>query len=46
MLAGAARPGEPDQALAVAKVVGGTFVILGAGVVVYVLGRRKAVASG
>ena len=46
VLAALPAPGEPEKALAAAKVVGGTFVILGAGVVVYVLGRRKAPASG
>jgi len=41
VLAALPAPGEPDKALAVAKVVGGTFVILGAGVVAYVLGQRR-----
>ena len=41
VLAALPAPGEPDKALAAAKVVGGTFVILGAGVVVYVLGQRR-----
>jgi glutamate:GABA antiporter len=42
VLAALPPPDEPNKTLAVAKVVGGTFVILGAGVVAYVLGRRKA----
>lgn len=42
VLAALPAPHEPNKTLAVAKVVGGTFVILGAGVVAYVLGRRQA----
>jgi len=45
VLAALPPPGEPDKALAVAKVVGGTLVILGAGVVAYVLGRRRRPGS-
>jgi len=41
VLAALPPPGEPDKALAVAKVVGGTIVILAAGVVAYVLGQRR-----
>jgi amino acid transporter len=33
---------EPDKLLAVVKVLGGTLVLLGIGVVAYLLGRRKA----
>jgi amino acid transporter len=42
VLAAFPAPDEPNKTLAVAKVVGGTFVILGAGVVAYALGRRRA----
>ncbi len=45
VLAALPAPHEPNPALAVGKVVGGTLVILGAGVVAYVLGRRKAAAE-
>lgn len=45
VLAALPAPGEPNKTLAVVKVVGGTIVILGAGVVAYVLGRRKAAAG-
>ena len=44
VLAALPAPDEPNKTLAVAKVVGGTFVILVAGVVAYFLGRRKAAA--
>jgi amino acid transporter len=45
VLAALPAPGEANKTLAVVKVVGGTIVILGAGVVAYVLGRRKAAAE-
>ncbi len=45
VLAAVPAESEPNKPLAVAKVVGGTLVIVGAGVVTYVLGRRKALAS-
>ena len=45
VLAALPAPDEPNKTLAVAKVVGGTFVILGAGVVAYILGRRKAATN-
>jgi glutamate:GABA antiporter len=44
-LAAVPAPGEPDKALAVTKVVGGTLVILAAGVLVYFLGRARTAAS-
>jgi amino acid transporter len=45
VLAALPAPNEPNPALAVGKVVGGTLVILGAGVLTYVLGRRRAAAA-
>lgn len=44
VLAALPAPDEPNPTLAVAKVVGGTLLIVGAGVVTYVLGRRRAAA--
>lgn len=35
-------PDEPNQALAMLKVVGGTLLLVAAGVVTYVAGHRKA----
>ncbi len=37
---------EPRKALAVAKIIGMSGVMVGIGVIVYVLGRRSAAASG
>jgi len=42
VLAAIPAEAEPNKALAVAKVVGGTLAILGAGVLAYVAGRRPA----
>jgi hypothetical protein len=35
-------PDEPNQALAVAKIIGLTGALLGIGVIIYALGRRRA----
>jgi len=45
VLAALPAPHEPNPALAIGKVVGGTLVILGAGVVTYFLGRRRAATA-
>jgi amino acid transporter len=42
VLAAVPAESEPNKPLAVAKVVGGTLVILAAGVVTYVAGRRRS----
>jgi glutamate:GABA antiporter len=38
-------PDEPHKALALAKIVGSTVVVLAAGALIYALGRRRAFAS-
>ncbi len=42
MLSVIPAPDEPNQALAMLKVVGGTLLLVAAGVVTYVAGHRKA----
>ena len=37
---------EPNKALAVAKVLGGTLLVMASGVLVYAFGRRRARAQG